>query len=98
METQNQNNIDIIEPSKCTSAGCADPIDTRHSPLDTSRTRRCTGKVAALPSPSREQINQMLLDGVTYQKIADNLATLGHPGFSLQNIGRWQQSGHQQWL
>jgi len=40
----------------------------------------------------------MLLDGITYQKIADNLATLGHPGFSLQNVGRWQQSGHQQWL
>jgi len=92
MKTQNENNIGIIERSKSAST------DTRHSPLDTSRTRRCTGKVAALPFPIRDQINQMLLDGVTYQKIADNLATLGHPGFSLQNIGRWQQSGHQQWL
>lgn len=60
--------------------------------------RRPMGKVAQLPSDIREQVNQMLFEGVTYQKIADQLRDLGHPGFNVQNIGRWQQHGHQQWL
>src|SRR5439155_10519975 len=56
------------------------------------------GKVAHLPKLIRDQVNQMLDDGVTFRKIAKKLADLGHPGFFYQNIQRWKTGGYQLYL
>ena len=60
--------------------------------------RRATGKVAHLPKLIRDQVNQMLDDGVTFREIAKKLPDLGYPGFFYQNIQRWRSRGHQAWL
>src|SRR5437868_6471971 len=60
-----------------------------------SSSRRPNGKVAHLPKIIRDQVNQMLDDGVTFRKIAKKLTELGHPGFFYQNIQRWKTGGYQ---
>jgi hypothetical protein len=61
--------------------------------------RREMGKIAGLPKTVRDRLNQMLLDGVTYRKIAENLGDHGHgKALNEQNICQWRKSGHQLWL
>jgi hypothetical protein len=60
-------------------------------------TWRHTGKVARLPKAIRDQLNQMLLDGVTYANIIKNLGEYGQ-GLTLSNLSRWKDTGHQDWL
>ncbi|EEF58477.1 hypothetical protein [Pedosphaera parvula] len=43
---------------------------------------RRNGKIARLPNEVREKVNQMLEDGVTYPKIVEHLAGLGHKDVS----------------
>src|SRR6266700_5861447 len=61
-----------------------------------SKPRR-NGKVARLPSPLREQINQMLDDGVPYKAI---IQKLGEPGKHLNedNLSNWRLGGYQDYL
>ena len=56
-----------------------------------------TGKIARLPQKLRESVNQMLLDGFTYQAI---IAGLGPEGRHLNyhSLKRWRQGGYQDWL
>ncbi|HEY5913282.1 MAG TPA: hypothetical protein VJA21_22045 [Verrucomicrobiae bacterium] len=45
----------------------------------------------------REQINRLILDGLTYKAI---IATLGEAGKGLNkdNLSRWRKADHQDWL
>jgi hypothetical protein len=69
-----------------------------------------TGKVARLPKTLRDQINQMLRDGLSYPAIIKKLQppnTPSHQHSTSQflpypilekNLSHWQQGGHQDWL
>ena len=59
---------------------------------------RGTGKVSRLPNDVRDQIGQMLLDGVPYKDIRERL---GEPGkeLTLKNISNWRtRGGFNAWL
>jgi len=58
---------------------------------------RGNGKVARLPKPVRDQVNQMLLNGLSYAAIIERL---GDPGKNLSpdNIGEWKKRGYRDWL
>ncbi|MGZ4962756.1 MAG: phage protein Gp27 family protein [Limisphaerales bacterium] len=58
---------------------------------------RRNGNVAQLPKAVRDKINHMLLDGVIYADIIENL---GEDGKHLQisNLSRWKDGGFQDWL
>ena len=59
---------------------------------------RRIGKVARLPEDIRNQVNEMIADGVEYSHIIDHLTQLGHPGFSPRNISNWKDGGFEDWL
>jgi hypothetical protein len=56
-----------------------------------------TGKIARLPKTVRDQINQMMLDGVPFAKIIENI---GEPGKFLNddNLTSWKKGGYRDWL
>jgi hypothetical protein len=56
------------------------------------------GKVARLPAAVRDQVSQLLHDGVRYRRIIAWLAEQSHPGFTHSNISRWKHGGYQDWL
>jgi hypothetical protein len=58
---------------------------------------RGNGFVARLPKTMRDQINQMMLDGVSYPKI---IKSLGEPGSHLKpdHLSEWKKRGHKDWL
>jgi hypothetical protein len=58
---------------------------------------RPRGKIAQLPPAVRDQINQLLDEGLVY---ADLITRLGPDGAKLNetDISRWYKSGHQDWL
>src|SRR5258706_8651434 len=60
------------------------------------RSRR-NGKVARLPSALREQINQMLDDGVPYKAIIERLGDAGKH-LNEDNISNWRLGGYQDYL
>jgi hypothetical protein len=66
-----------------------------HSPWRPGKARN--GKIARLPEPVREQINLMLLDGLTYEAIIAKLGTDGKH-LNYHNLKRWRQGGYQDWL
>jgi len=61
-------------------------------------TRRRTGKIARLPEEIRNQVNELLDDGIEYPRIVDWLSEQGYPGFNHMNISRWKDGGYQDWL
>jgi hypothetical protein len=58
---------------------------------------RRNGRVAQLPKVLRDQINQMILDGVPYTKI---LETIGDPvkHINPDNLSEWKKGGYPEWL
>jgi hypothetical protein len=62
------------------------------------RHRPRRSKIAHLPAPVLEDLNQRLERGDTYKSIVQWLATLGHPGISLGNLSKWRWSGYQDWV
>ena len=56
------------------------------------------GKVARLPAKVRNQLNELLCDGQSYNRIVAWLDEQGHPGFNEMNISRWREGGYQAWL
>ena len=61
-----------------------------------SKSRR-NGKVARLPLALRDQINQMLDDGVPYKAIIERLGEAGKH-LNEDNIGNWRLGGYQDYL
>jgi len=61
-------------------------------------THRPYAKVSRLPAIIRNQVNEMLYDGVSYAKIVAWLEEQGHPAFNEMNISRWRERGYQAWL
>ena len=61
-----------------------------------SKSRR-NGKVARLPLVLREQIDQMLDDGVPYKTIIEKLGEAGKH-LNEDNISNWRLGGHQDYL
>jgi hypothetical protein len=61
-----------------------------------SRSRR-NGKVARLPAALREQINQMLDDGLPYKQIIQRLGPAG-AHLNEDNLSNWRLGGYQDYL
>ena len=59
---------------------------------------RRIGKIARLPAQTREQVNEMLYDGLEYSRIIDWLTQQGHSGVSPKNITNWKEGGYEDWL
>src|SRR5437867_11393661 len=66
------------------------------TPDDLASNRR-NGKIARLPKPTRDMINQMIDDGLPYPVIIDELGEAGE-GLNTQNLCNWKQGGYQDWL
>lgn len=62
----------------------------------TSGVRR-NGKVARLSRATREKLNQLIDDGVEYDKIIEMLGPEGS-GLNKQNISNWAQGGYRNWV
>jgi hypothetical protein len=64
--------------------------------------RRRNGKIARLPLQTRDQINQMLEDGLPYASILDQLRHSAVPPIpypiSEMNLSNWYRGGFQAWL
>jgi len=76
-------------------ADAAPPTEPPHA-LPSEDNRR-NGKVAKLPKSTRDRINHMLEDGLTYANIIEQLGPEGH-GLTLDNISQWKKGGYQDWL
>lgn len=59
--------------------------------------RRPRGKIARLPSPIRQKLNECLDEGLTYDAIC-SFFTNEAPGLNPTDICRWYKSGFQDWL
>ena len=70
---------------------------TQTAPARQEPRYRAKGKIAWLPKPVRDRINQLLLDGETYAGI---LAKLGDEGKSLNisNLFRYHKGPYRHWL
>jgi len=55
-------------------------------------------KIARLPRPIRDQVNEFLDDSTEYQRILDWLQEQGHSGFEMYHITRWKETGYLDWL
>ena len=58
---------------------------------------RRKGKIARLPKIVRDSLNQMILDGLAYRKIIQQLGAHGK-GLNEQNLTNWKKGGHHDWL
>jgi len=82
--------------------------NTSTSPQDLSpisvlkRKRRPHGKIAQLPKALRDQINEMLDDGLSYRAISQKLkasrADFPKGQISRMNISRWKDNGYQRYV
>src|ERR1051326_2081093 len=82
-----------LQPSTCNlQPGDSAPA---HPALDTAY--RGNGFVARLPKVMRDQLNQMMLDGVSYPQI---IKRLGEPASHLKpdHLYQWKKRGHKDWL
>jgi hypothetical protein len=64
--------------------------------------RRRTGKIASLPLSIRDQINQLIQDGVPYEVIIEKLESPDAPplprSITKNNLSDWKDGGYQDWL
>jgi len=67
------------------------------NPLPPSITGRRRGTIARLPKSTRDQINNLMLDGFPYAKIIETLAATGLQ-LSEDSLSRWHLGGYQDWL
>jgi hypothetical protein len=67
------------------------------APPTTACAYRGNGNVARLPKTMRDQLNQMMLDGVSYAQI---IKRLGDPASHLKpdHLSEWKKRGHKDWL
>jgi len=71
---------------------------TSNPTRETSSFRTRTGKIARLPLDLREEVNEMLRRGQTYQEIALKLAEHGIGDINASNISNWKHGGYVDWL
>ena len=97
--TPNQTKIAPPHPPVSSEQRQAEEAENQPDhPLSTPKTtHRRKGKVAHLPKAVRDQINQMLLDGLGYAKIIKSLGDQGK-GLIEKNISNWKTGGFQDWL
>ncbi len=77
-----------------------DPLPVREStppPTANKRGGRNNGKIGRLPKSVRDQLNQLLLDGLPYPEIIQRLGPAGQH-LTPNNISQWRKGGHQAWL
>jgi hypothetical protein len=60
-------------------------------------TNQRNGKIARLPKATRDMINRMLDDSLSYHVIIDELGEAGE-GLNTQNLTNWKQGGYQDYL
>ncbi|MDB6059686.1 MAG: hypothetical protein JWO95_3530, partial [Verrucomicrobiales bacterium] len=58
---------------------------------------RRNGKVARLPKGVREQLNELLDDGVEYAEIIKTLGDAGK-GLTKHNVSQWARGGYRDWI
>jgi hypothetical protein len=85
------------ESERLTSPGPTNSEPAADAEPSNSHKHRRHGKIAQLPKSVRDQLNRLLEDGVPYREI---LLQLGEHGLGLneQNLSRWKDGGHQDWL
>src|SRR5262245_52136524 len=84
------------QPSVSPPGTPAQAPDPEPDPASEDKRTR-TGKVARLPKEMRDQLNQMILDGVPFGKIISNLGeSASH--LNEDNITNWKKGGYQDWL
>jgi hypothetical protein len=74
----------------------SEPSDSNLQP-STFADYRGNGKVARLPKPLRDQINQWVLDGASYPDIIQRLGDHGK-GLNPGHLCEWKKRGFQDWL
>src|SRR5438105_1825612 len=67
------------------------------SQRETPFPHRGNGKIARLPKPIRDQVNQWILDGLPYPQIIKRLGDHGK-NIKPDNLFQWKKYGHQHWL
>jgi hypothetical protein len=58
---------------------------------------RPRGNIAQLSKADRDKVNQMLLDGFTYDQIINSLGEAGK-GLTRSNLTHWKNGAHKDWL
>jgi hypothetical protein len=64
---------------------------------DPDPNHRRKGKIARLPKTTRDEINQMILDGASYPDILRHFGERA-PGLTDANLSNWKSGGYQDWL
>jgi hypothetical protein len=59
--------------------------------------RRRTGQIARLPKAIRDQLNQMIQDGISYLDIIQKLGSDGE-GLTEDMLSKWKNRGYLEWL
>ena len=66
------------------------PAPRAHRPMSHPR----NGRIAKLPEPIRNQVNEMLDQNLEYRRIIDFLEEQGITGIQLCHISRWKEGGY----
>ncbi len=111
MNTDLKNPARLLQSASAPNPSAAAPINpppsptAAHSeatPAPPGKRRRRTGKIAALPKATRDQINTMIQDGLTYAAIIQKLTAPGMPPLpytiSESCLSEWKNGGYQDWL
>jgi hypothetical protein len=89
------------EPATCNlqpaTEGPSPRIQVPDNPPIQCEPRRGRGKIARLPKAARDQLNQMILDGVPYAEIPGRLGDIAKD-INEDNLSSWKTGGHQEWL
>src|SRR5436190_4952138 len=73
------------------------PLPAEPKQENPKKQHRRTGRIAQLPKTVRDNVNQMILDGIAYSKIIENLGE--HRGdINEDNVSDWKDGGYQDWL
>jgi hypothetical protein len=73
------------------------PMSPSGQPNEPSCQRTRNGHVARLPKTVRDQLNQMLLDGVPYLQIIEKLGDVAKH-LKEDSISEWKKGGYPEWL
>jgi hypothetical protein len=86
-------------PDQPESPGPEHPPSEQHEPEKPSKPYHSgNGKIARLPEKTRDQINQMLADGVPHLQILESIGEYAK-GITVGNITTWKtHGGFQRWL